>query len=300
MAHQHLSFPVRRSLLNALFATLVAIGLTACGMQEQDEPVASLQSALYDPAWYGYSKFFGLTGLSCYNKVVPVPGKATTTTFYLCVVDLTKAYIKTMHGPHYSPRPGVEDKNTFWRKSINDLWVQGYYPPVIVNASFFGTTINPTNLSFPYKRDGELITYGTDCDAWPHRGNVRVLQVWNDRHSADVSSYNCSAADMANLTSFGSAPEILGTLTNDVNKGKGNWDIGRTFVAVADSGKTVLIFASQKVDQDVAQQELANFGTGKIVMFDGGGSTQMKINGSTIIPSSDGRDVPNAIAVYAW
>jgi hypothetical protein len=275
---------------------LIAAGFTACGMPEKNESIATVQSALYDPAWYGYSKFFSLTGLDCYSKGITVP---KTSTFYLCVVDLTKAYIKTMHGSHYSPRPGVEDKDTFWKKSANDLWIQGYYPPVVINASFFGTDYNPTNLSFPYKRDGNIVTYGTDCDAPPHRGNVRILQVWSDRQSADISSYNCSAVDKATLTSFGSAPEILGTLTNDVDKGRGVWK-GRTFVGVADGGRTVLIFGSQKVDQDIAQQELANFGTGKIVMFDGGGSTQMMINGTLVVPSSDGRNIPNALVVYAW
>ena len=299
MAHQSPLLFVCRSFSNLLFAVLTAIGLIACGEQEKNEPIASLQSALHNPTWYGYSKFFSLTGLDCYNKGVPIPGRTEISTFYLCVVDLTKAYIKTMHGPHYSPRPGVENKDTFWRRSVTDLWMQGYYPPVIVNASFFGTTINPTNLSFPYKRDGNLITYGTHCDALAHVGKVRTFQVWSDRQSAAVSYYDCSKTDRDRLTEWGSAPEILGTLTNDVNKGRGVWQ-GRTFVGVADGGKTVLIFASQKADQDVAYQEITNLGASDIVMFDGSGSTQMIINGSLVVPSSDGRSIPNAIAVYAW
>ncbi|NJK37556.1 MAG: phosphodiester glycosidase family protein [Oscillatoriales cyanobacterium SM2_3_0] len=83
----------------------------------------------------------------------------------------------------------------------------------------------------------------------------------------------------------------------------------RTFMGVADTngncrGTTVLILTSTGQTQAGAAQVLQNFGATAVMMLDGGGSTQLIVQGETLIPSMDGanggdRNIPQAIGVIS-
>ena len=76
-----------------------------------------------------------------------------------------------------------------------------------------------------------------------------------------------------------SAPDIIGGLTEDANK-SAKKSVGRTFVGVQDRDQdqqyeTVLIFSTKTARQEDAGQVLKDFGADKVMMLDGGDSTQL-------------------------
>jgi hypothetical protein len=120
-----------------------------------------------------------------------------------------------------------------------------------------------------------------------------MLEIWSDR--ADIKSLSKS-----NL--YGSsAPNILGGLSENADKGIYTYT-GRTFVGIDDadgngSYETVLIFNSSYARQVDAAAVLRSFGADKVIMFDGGGSTQLQCGSTSYISSS--RTIPQTIGVVS-
>ncbi|MDY7022102.1 MAG: phosphodiester glycosidase family protein, partial [Cyanobacteriota bacterium] len=73
----------------------------------------------------------------------------------------------------------------------------------------------------------------------------------------------------------------------------------RTFIGVADFDR-ILILTSQRQTQGNAAKILQAFGSQKVMMLDGGGSTQLIVEGAVVVPSSDKtpRPLPQAIGVF--
>lgn len=100
-----------------------------------------------------------------------------------------------------------------------------------------------------------------------------------------------------------SAPYINNTLVEGnhplANRGSSKY-VARTYMAK--QGSNLVLYTSPYAkDADIyaiLQQEF-NVPGGNIVMFDGGGSTQMICKGTAYIPSSDNRWVPSALEVYS-
>lgn len=277
----------------------------ACGQQEGDgslksTDIQSVKLALSPTSSPYGSAFFSTTGVNCYQNGSD----------YMCAVDLRHAHVRTAHGSIY---PGSE---SFYRNSVWNYWSSVSSPDpvwgrkvVAVNTSFFNTGTNPAEISFPLKTDESStpLTNGKDCDAVRNYSLYRkLLHVWNDRGYADIGDYLCtSASDKAALSSYGSAPNIIGGL--DVSYPKGGTD-NRTFFGVLDTNgdfqyETLLIYSTKgNVTQTYAASQLSAFGEGKtvkIMMFDGSGSSQMVVDGSLVVPSKDGRGVTTALIVYA-
>jgi hypothetical protein len=300
-------------------AILIVGTLAACGPQGEENPinqaeVSSVRSALNDPTWYGYTNFFSRSGAKCYSRDIAATASNPSSTFYLCVVDMRLAQVRTVHGNFYKKPDGTYDTDQMYRKTVWDHWKDASFPAIAINASFFGdyAWTAPTKLSFPYKQDGSLITYGTeygtDCSGYGHTGKVRNLYLWKDRQYAAVGMYNCSASDQAALTSWGNAPDIIGSLDPSFPIESSSWNKGRTYVAVHDSDgdhnrETLVIFSSHKASQTAAYQELAQLNVNEIIMLDGGPSSQLVVGSDlkvTSTPSSADRPVPTALIVWAW
>ena len=280
---------------NGLYHNFLAITLgmfAACGQDGSEHPeVSSLHASMTIPS--GYRVITTRSGVQCYQK-----DNAGGAPDYVCIVDLRQARVRTVH----SARSG----DNFGCKSLRNLWNDAaalesgiITRAIVINGTFFGTDFYPTQFAFPYKQEGTLLTYGKDCPA--HVPSVRNLHLWWDRQYAAVSTYSCSAVDQAALTSFGSAPDILGTLDWTYSKNSTS-PIPRTFVGVQDQDgngtrETLLIFSSALATQSYARQQLINFGANEIVMFDGGGSSALIING--IDKVSTARTLPNALVVLA-
>jgi hypothetical protein len=150
---------------------------------------------------------------------------------------------------------------------------------------------SPTRLSLPLKVNGEFITDGYAINE--HVGNKLMLEIWPER--ADIR-----VLDGISLYSS-TAPNILGGLTVEANK-RARQRTGRTFVGVDDRDRngmfeTVLIFNTRTALQTDAEAVLKDFGAEKVIMLDGGGSTQLFCQGKSILYSE--RLIPQALGVFA-
>jgi hypothetical protein len=176
----------------------------------------------------------------------------------------------------------------------------------ITNGQFFDRSIDPTPLSFPLKVNGEFLT-----DNWADTGQTRMLQIhgstasvqpFNDVNDIYQPSLLLSLNIIVGLTPWYKLPDQF---KNGVYVGGGYK--GRTFVGVSNDGTKILIFSSSSSCQNQdfckndpsgnAQTVLNNFGISNdnIIMFDGGGSSQLICEGTTHVYSSDNRAVPQTI-----
>ena len=277
-----------------LLAILLASTFAACGQEEGSlspvDDVQSVQLALSTTP--SPHKSFSTTGVSC----------SQSGDDWLCTVDLRHAHLRSAYGGIY---PGSESFKrypvwTYWSAFPSD---GGGNAVIAVNTSFFNPRTDPAELSFPLKVYGNPLplTYGKDCD--PTKKKVKLLQYWIDRQSADIVDYTCTSAyDKDQLHAYGSAPDIIGGLEETVSVGVDKTQ--RTFVGVGDwdgsQYKTLLIFATKAMKlQKYAADQLRDAGASKVMMFDGGGSTQLVVDGSLVVPSSDSRSVTTSLIVYA-
>jgi hypothetical protein len=219
---------------------------------------------------------------------------------YIQVVDLGMgARLELLHGNITELRPakgvygGADPRFT-------SLPVQTYYSQVastdkdlfcVTNGLFFYMPEYPTRLAFPLKVDGTVVTDGWGIDTYPDQ--KLLLELWGDH--ADIT-------DLTQQSLYGStAPDLLGGLTEEANK-RMKYSVARTFVGVADrdqsgSYETVLVFNSASSLQSGAADVLRSFGAEKVMMLDGGGSTQLKCKSGWYIRSD--RPVPQALAVIS-
>jgi hypothetical protein len=233
---------------------------------------------------------------------------------FVQVVDLSQgASVKLLHG-----RIGVEgigkgpyggDHPAFWRQPLQTFWDKFLASDskafCITNGQFFAdkhsdrTPINPTTLAFSLKADGVYVSDGYAVagrqEEFPRQ--KLMLEIWKDR--ADITELTRDNLYNSN------APNIIGGLTEDANRGPST-ATGRTFVGVQDANndgqfETILIFNSGSSKQLEAADTLRSFGAGKVMMLDGGGSTQLICEGQPYVVSSDTppRTLPQTLAVSA-
>ncbi len=234
-------------------------------------------------------------GVQLYRK--DYPGGAPD---FVQVVDLSMgAALKPLHGAISDPGAGqgVYGGNDahFRSRSLGDYWrtFSSENPSAfcVTNGQFFYMPEYPTRLPFPLKVDGDLLTDGYGIKDFP--GKKLMLELWPGK--ADIISLSKEAL----LTS--SAPDIIAGLTEDAPK-RIKFAVGRTFIGVADKNmdgayKTVLVFNSSISRQEEAANVLRSFGAEKVMMLDGGGSTQLSCEGKSYIYSD--RLIPQAIGIMA-
>ena len=218
---------------------------------------------------------------------------------YVQVIDLGQgAALRLLHAPVSAERPGrgayggsdarlgLNSLEGYWRQTI------ATHPQAfcVTNGQFFYMPEAPTRLALPLKVDGAIITEGFGYDQYPEK---LMLELWSDH------------ADIALLTAetlySSSAPDILGGLPEEANK-RAPYAVGRTFIGVDDwdgdgQFEIVYLFNTPTASQGAVAQVLRDFGAEKVMMLDGGGSTQLICQGESIIPSD--RNIPQAIAVLA-
>jgi hypothetical protein len=148
---------------------------------------------------------------------------------------------------------------------------------------------SPTRLPFSLKVDGEIISDGYGKDQF--KGKKLMLELWSDH----VDIRELSRAALYNS----SAPNIIAGLAEDAPKNIKKY-VGRTFLGVVDRNgdaryETVLIFSTRSARQVDAASVLRSFGAHKIMMLDGGGSTQLICQDKPIIASE--RLIPQALGI---
>ncbi|MBN2548106.1 MAG: phosphodiester glycosidase family protein [Anaerolineales bacterium] len=185
------------------------------------------------------------------------------------------------------PRFGQLPLTQFWRQAKN----QSQYAFCVTNGQFFYMPESPTRLAFPLKVDGEVISDGWAIQQYPEQ--KLMLELWEDH--ADITP-------LTKETLYGSqAPNIIAGLTEEANK-KAKYAVGRTFFGVDDLDgdgrfETVLVINTQTARQVEVADVLRQWGADKVMMLDGGGSTQLLCKGTSYIISE--RLIPQAIAVYS-
>jgi len=108
--------------------------------------------------------------------------------------------------------------------------------------------------------------------------------------------------DLSKESLYGTeAPDTLGGLTEEANK-RAKFSVGRTFVGIDDRDgedgfETILVFSTRTAKQTGAAAVLREFGADKVMMLDGGGSTQLLCKTGHYIRSD--RPIPQALAIIA-
>ena len=219
---------------------------------------------------------------------------------FVQVVNLQQgAELVLMHGEITKSGQGQGvyggDNPRFTRKSIQQFWgelAQTQQSPFCVsNGQFFRMADSPTPLPFPLKVNGTVLTDGYGENEFP--GQKLVLELTNSQ--ADIREL--SKSDLYNSD----APDIIAGLTENAAKAAKR-STGRTFVGVADrdqngSYETVFLLNTRTSLPGDAGDVLRAFGAAKVMMLDGGGSTQLVCQGEAIIDTT--RLIPQAIGVLA-
>ncbi|MCC7129134.1 MAG: phosphodiester glycosidase family protein [Anaerolineae bacterium] len=219
---------------------------------------------------------------------------------FVQVIDLSQgARLELLHGDLVDLR---EHKGVYGGAdpSLTSVPIQTYWGAVqaqdanafcATNGQFFYMPEYPTRLAFPLKVDGVVVSDGWGIDTYV--GEKLILQLWENQ--ADIVELDQDALYGA------SAPNAIGGLTENANK-RAKFSVGRTFIGLDDrdrdgSFETVLIFNTLTARQSGAAETLRLFGADKIMMLDGGGSTQLICRSGWHIRSD--RPIPSAIAVIA-
>lgn len=243
----------------------------------------------------GFQLLDSAPGIQLYKKDYP-----NGSPDYVQVIDLDAgAQLKLLFGQITEPRPnrgsygGPDPRMT--SPALQTYWQQVLETDAeafcVTNGGFFYMPEYPTRLAFPLKVDGKMITEGWGIKTYLEQ--KLILELWPDR--ADIRPLS------ADSLYHSEAPNILGGLTEDANK-RAKYAVGRTFVGIADYDRnnryeTVLILTTRTALQSSAAAVLRDFGAEKVMMLDGGGSTQLLCKSGWHIRSD--RPIPQAIAAIA-
>jgi hypothetical protein len=219
---------------------------------------------------------------------------------FVQVVNLEQgASVKLLHGSiaDLGIGQGVYggDNPMIERQSLQEVWsdFKTSFPDAfcITNGQFFSTNDDPTKLAFPLKKDGKVLSDGYGISEYPNQ--KLMLEIWGDRVGIQTLTKEALYAS--------SAPDIIAGLTEDANKSPDEY-VGRTFVGIDDADRdgnyeTVLIFNSLTSRQGDAAGILRGFGAERIIMLDGGGSTQLTCKDTSYVSSS--REIPQTLATVS-
>jgi hypothetical protein len=243
----------------------------------------------------GFKQVLTALGVHLYKKDYP-----NGTPDFVQMINLSQgASLKLMYAPISETRAGKgvyggndprfvsQPLSTYWQIAANE----NKDAFCVTNGLFFYMPEHPTRLAFPLKVDGQVITDGWAIEQYPDQ--KLILELWGDR------------ANIRNLSKeslyTSSAPDLIAGLTEEANK-RAARSVGRTFVGIDDRDgdrkyETVLILNTLTARQSDVAQVLKDFGADKVMMLDGGGSTQLQCKGIHYIKSE--RLIPQAIAIIA-
>jgi hypothetical protein len=196
---------------------------------------------------------------------------------------------RTGQGAYGGDDPRIESQRL--KKYWNSIAAQSPNAFCVSNGQFFFMQESPTRLPFPLKVGGVIVSDGYGKKDFP--GQQLMLELWKNK------------ADIKVLTKddlyTSSAPNIVVGLAEDARKSPTKY-VARTFMGVDDRNgdgrfETVLVFNTKSARQKDAAQVLRDFGAEKVMMLDGGGSTQLFCQDSSYVNSD--RLIPQAVAVIA-
>ncbi len=267
-----------------LFFLLLAVGFTPASAQTPTPEVPP-----------GFFLLDSALGVTLYKKNYPNGNPD-----YVQLIDLSEgARLSLLHGEIKEPRTTRGDYGGPDPR-LTSLPIETYWQQLrqaeenafcLTNGLFFYMPEYPTRLAFPLKVDGVIVADGWGKDTYV--GEQLLLELWDER--ADIVELSEGAF------SGSTAPNVIGGLTEEANK-RAKFSVGRTFVGVDDRDadgifESVLIFNTISALQSSAADVLRSFGADKVMMLDGGGSTQLICESGWHIRSD--RPLPQAIGVIA-
>ncbi|MDX1662753.1 MAG: phosphodiester glycosidase family protein [Candidatus Promineifilaceae bacterium] len=171
----------------------------------------------------------------------------------------------------------------FERHFLPHYW--SHRPPgavCLTNSQYFqdlveGVRVNPSELSFPLKVDGNVLTEGySRTELIEHK---QMLEIWP--HHAEISPLSYSALYRS------TAPNIIAGIAPRANL-RPYATVGRTFIGLVDDDgdgrkETILIYTANLATQIEAIATMRAFGAESVLMLDGGGSTQLLCRGEWLV-----------------
>jgi hypothetical protein len=235
------------------------------------------------------------TGVALYQKNYPGGSPDFVQVVRLDQGAVLKPLITSIADPRQGKGVYGGSDARFRSQSLSAYWGQfsANYPTAfcVANGQFFYMKEYPTRLPFPLKIDGKVVTDGYGIKDFPDQ--KLMLELWSGR--ADITPLSKDAL----YTS--TAPDIIAGLTEDAPKQKKRYT-GRTFVGLDDLDgngyyETLLLLTTKTARQIDAAEVLRSFGADKVMMLDGGGSTQLSCQGDSYIYSE--RILPQTIGILA-
>jgi hypothetical protein len=198
----------------------------------------------------------------------------------------------------------------FQRQSLSTFWqdlVQRYKNRAfsVCNGQFFKGG-DPTELAFPVQTVGKIVSTGyAGMEEFPYEKVVFGVR----NKTAEIVAF--SEESNFNNTNFPYDEAIVGIRKDGAIEQK-EWyskypliELPRTFLGVADrdldnQNETIFILTSKSQTQVGAAQLLSKFGASEVMMLDGGGSTQLNIQGKEVLSSTDSpsRMIPQGIGIF--
>jgi hypothetical protein len=166
----------------------------------------------------------------------------------------------------------------------------------VTNGQFFGS--QPLQLAFPLKADG-IIYSGGYAGLGEYPGEKQMLMIQGQQ--AQILPF--PEVGYPENPLFSPIPNLLVGLDEWADKGIKR-AVGRTFIGVGDRNQdgiseTLWIFNSSAATQLRAARVLRALGADGVMMLDGGGSTQLVVQGVDRLRSSDRspRAIPHSLGV---
>lgn len=192
----------------------------------------------------------------------------------------------------------------FQRQTLQQFWLEfsqtfGAKAFSVYNGQFFNLK-NPSALAFPVQVKGKLITTGYAGNT-EFPGEKVVLGL--AENLADILLFSEYSNFQKDSFPFDHAivgiREDGGTKTVEWYSKEPLKERPRTFMGVANFDHIFILTSPGKTQGDAAKI-LKAFGAEKVMMLDGGGSTQLIIKGIDFVSSSDAtpRTIPQAIGVF--
>lgn len=287
--------------MKKIIAIICCMGLLyACNHTGEKEPAATSNIPQLPPNWQQLDSAGGvILGMNTYNR------NGNNDTDYIVIVDLAAGggirILDSVYSAAGSCSPVFyawqvtgTSGNAFWSlfKTTNSF--------AMANLQFFnytGSQSDTDQVCYPVYYQGKYSSQGcADGTCGGDQSFGKRILILTDTIS--VLPYPDSVPCINYPVPAGTMAAVVGNtpLTNR----EGAAYVARTYIAKQGT-KLILYTAKYARDIDVytvLQQEF-NVAATDIIMFDGGGSTQMICNGIPYIPSSDNRKVPSAIEIYS-
>lgn len=210
-----------------------------------------------------------------------------TQSTYIIEADLNKTTLRSLSG-------AVTPEGKVSQYKLEEFWANNNAAnklQILINGTFFQEYNQPTGIAFGLKQDDRQISYGYGLDEFP----AQTMTVSWSAEGISIEPYD-------RRTFEGNRPNAIGALDPAAGKSAAK-SLRRTFIGVknprvgANTYTTVLLFVSESASQAEAASTLGQFGADRVAMLDGGSSTGLIVNGTTLLQPKT--RLPQTIGIFS-